>query len=72
MGKINKLGCDSTMHLVHPYYLRCACVPTCSELNIVNNHANTVVLLLTVRIPKVHVSPSNGRRTIDATNKALI
>ena len=47
------------------------CLHTCSELNIVNSHANTVVLLLTVRMPKTHVRPSRGRRTIVAINKAL-
>lgn len=44
---------------------------TCSELNIVKNQANAVVLLLTVKIPKLHVRPSRGRRTMVATNMAL-
>ena len=44
---------------------------TCSELKIVNSHAKTVVLSLTVRIPKAHVSPSRGSSTADAVNMDL-
>ena len=44
---------------------------TCSELKIVNSHAKTLVLSLTVRIPKAHVSPSRGSSTVDAVNMDL-
>ena len=49
----------------------CLKLLTCKELNTVNVHANRVVLLLTVRIPKAHVSPNKGRSTMDAINMAL-
>ena len=37
----------------------------------VNSHANTVELALTVRIPNAHVSPRRGSRTKEATNRDL-
>ncbi len=43
----------------------------CSELKIENNHANTIVLLLTESRPNTQVSPSNGRRIIVALKSCL-
>ena len=47
------------------------CGITCRELNIVKSQANAVVFTLTVRIPKAHVRPSKGNRTIEAVIIAL-
>ena len=43
----------------------------CSELKIENNHANTMVLLLTESRPNTQVSPSNGRRIMVALKSCL-
>ena len=43
----------------------------CSELKIENNHANTMVLLLTESRPNTQVSPSNGRRITEALKSCL-
>ena len=42
------------------------------ELQMVNSHANTVVLRSTVRIPNTQVSPSMGRRITVAFKVALL
>ena len=43
----------------------------CSELKIENNHANTIVLLLTESRPNTQVSPSIGRRMMVALKSCL-
>ena len=66
MISLDSFLCSYNMAIMISYRL------TCSELNIVKSHANTVELELIVRIPNVHVSPRRGIKMIEAANNDLI